>query len=51
MYALRAPETRRKYPQRLKFFFDFVFANGKDLNVQATEFMKKAIKNDQWVYS
>jgi hypothetical protein len=31
VYALRAPETRRKYPQRLKFFFDFVFPNIGDL--------------------
>jgi len=25
LYALRAPETKRKYPQRLKFFFDTLF--------------------------
>jgi len=31
LYALRAPESRRKYPQRLKFFFDFVFSKTDDL--------------------
>lgn len=50
-YALRAPETRRKYPQRLKFFFDFVFPGLSDLNIQAIEFINKAKGNDQFVYS
>ena len=25
MYGLKAPECKKKYPQRLKFFFDFIF--------------------------
>jgi hypothetical protein len=51
LYALRAPETKRKYPQRLKFFFDFVFPDISDLNAQAIEFVKRANGNDQFVYS
>ncbi len=51
LYALRAPETKRKYPQRLKFFFDFLFPELKDLNNQTIEFVKKASKSDQFVYS
>lgn len=51
VYALRAPETRRKYPQRLKFFFDFVFPNIDNLRTQAVEFIKKAKNNDQFVYT
>ena len=50
LYALKAPETKRKYPQRLKFFFDFVFSD-LDINVQAREFIKQARGNDQFVYS
>ncbi len=51
IYALRAPETKRKYPQRLKFFFDFLFADLTNLNAQAEEFIERAKGNDQFVYS
>ncbi|MDQ5869923.1 MAG: hypothetical protein M3530_09400 [Thermoproteota archaeon] len=51
LYALRAPETKRKYPQRLKFFFDFVFSKINDLKGQSIEFINKAKGNDQFVYS
>ena len=51
VYALRAPETKRKYPQRLKFFFDFVFPTIADLKTQAQEFVNKAKGNDQFVYT
>jgi hypothetical protein len=51
VYALKAPETKRKYPQRLKFFLDFVFTNVHDFNAQAIEFVKEAKGNDQFVYS
>jgi hypothetical protein len=50
LYALKAPETKRKYPQRLKFFFDSIFSDS-DINAQAKEFIKKAKGNDQFVYS
>ena len=50
LYALRAPETKRKYPQRLKFFFDFVFPTINDLGSQSIEFISKARGNDQFVY-
>ena len=50
MYALKAPETKRKYPQRLKFFFDSIFP-GLNIDSQAIEFTKKAKGNDQFVYS
>jgi hypothetical protein len=51
LYALRAPETKRKYPQRLKFFFDSVFPAVADLKTQALEFVSKAKGNDQFVYA
>ncbi len=44
LYALRAPETKRKYPQRLKFFFDFVYPDLAKSNIvtQSLEFIKDA---------
>lgn len=50
MYALKAPETKRKYPQRLKFFFDFIFPTIKDFGLRASEFVKNANKNEQFVH-
>ena len=50
LYALKAPETKRKYPQRLKFFLDFIYP-GLDLNGQAREYTKRAKGDDQFVYS
>jgi hypothetical protein len=50
VYALKAPETKRKYPQRLKFFFDSLFPN-LDINTQAKGLVTKAKGNDQFVYS
>lgn len=49
-YALKSPETKRKYTQRLKVFFNFALENDNDLTVQAIEFMKHA-KNLDWVYT
>ena len=50
LYALKIPNTRKKYTERLKFFFNSVFENQKDIESQAIEFVKKA-KSDDWVYS
>ena len=41
MYSLKAPETRRQWPLRLKRFFDFVKIEG-DLDRQAKYFVNKA---------
>lgn len=51
LYALRAPETKKKYPQRLKFFFDYVFPDLNNLNAQAQEFIMRAKGNDDFVYT
>lgn len=52
LYVLRAPETKRKYPQRLKFFFDYVLPAFKDqdLQTQAMEFIKLGRGNSDFVY-
>lgn len=44
-YALRAPETKRQYPRRLKVFMDFVNLEG-DLK-QQTRILKERIQNDR----
>jgi len=49
LYALRAPETKRKYPQRLKFFFDTLLPK-MNLKSQALQFLSEAKRNDQFVY-
>ena len=47
MYALKAPETRRQWPRRLKPFFDFLKIEG-DLEHQAEYFVIKARQDIQW---
>ena len=50
LYALKAPETKRKYPQRLKFFFDSIFPD-LDIHAQSRRFIENAKGNDQFVYA
>jgi hypothetical protein len=49
LYALRAPETRRQYPRRVKVFFDFLKL--EPLENQARDFLSKAKQNPQWAQS
>ena len=48
MYALKAPETRRQYPQRFKMFLDYLKLEGEALEKQAKHFLSKARNNPQW---
>lgn len=48
LYALRAPESRRQYPQRLRVFLDHIKMEGP-LGQQAREFLVKARANPAWV--
>ena len=41
LYALKAPETRRQYPRRLKVFLDYLKLEGT-LEQQAKGFLSKA---------
>lgn len=50
LYALRAPETKRQYPRRLKVFLDHLGLRG-DLQDQAKQFLIKAKSNPQWAQS
>ena len=49
-YALKVEDTRLKYLQRLKFFFNSVLENENDIHSQAIEFMENA-RSSEWVYS
>jgi hypothetical protein len=46
MYALKAPESKRQYPKRLKVFLDFLTSKSEldhsDLENQCREFMEKS---------
>ena len=44
MYALKAAESRRQYPQRFKMFLDYLKLEGA-LEKQAKQFLSKA-RND-----
>jgi hypothetical protein len=47
LYALRAPETKRQYPRRLKVLLDYLGLEG-DLQHQAKQFLAKIKCNPQW---
>ena len=47
MYALRAPDTKRQYSRRFKFFLDFLKTQGT-IEEQAKQFVLKARDNPQW---
>ena len=47
LYALKAPETKRQYPRRLKVFLDFLKLDGT-LEQQSKEFLEKAKQDPQW---
>ena len=47
MYGLRAPESRRQYPPRLKVYLDFLGLKGT-VSQQASEFLEKAKTDAVW---
>jgi hypothetical protein len=46
-YALKAPESRRQYPRRLKIFLDYLGLEG-NIEEQAKQFYLSAISNHAW---
>jgi hypothetical protein len=48
MYALKAPETKRQWPRRLKVFLDFLKLDCTTLEEKAKQFMIKARLNPGW---
>jgi integrase len=49
LYALKAPESRRQYPKRLKVLFDYL-GLVEPLENQALEFVERARGNSKWAY-
>jgi hypothetical protein len=47
IYALKASETRRQWPGRLKVFFDFLKLH-EPIEEQAKQFLLNAKQNQQW---
>ena len=47
LYALKAPESRRQYPKRLKVLFDYI-GLVEPLENQAVEFVKRAKVDSNW---
>jgi hypothetical protein len=50
MYALRAKETKRQYPKRLKIFFDCGLDSNLTLEEQSIIFYRNSIKNNNWTF-
>lgn len=52
LYALRAPESKRQYPRRLKVFLDYLQNKGElestVLDEQCKEFINKSKANPKW---
>src|SRR5215211_450331 len=52
MYALKAPESKRQYPKRLKVFLDFLTSKNElshsDLENQCKEFMTRSQIDPKW---
>lgn len=49
LYALKAPESQRQYPRRLKMLFDYI-GLVQPLENQALEFVKRARADSIWAY-
>jgi len=55
LYALRAPESKRQYPRRLKVFLDYLTKEGElrssILEEQCKEFLVKSRESPKWTNS
>jgi hypothetical protein len=47
MYGLKAPETKRQWPGRLKIFLDYIILDGT-FEQKAKQFLEKARYNPNW---
>ena len=48
LFALKSPESKRQYPQRLKVFMDFAIPSG-DIVQQSIILLKKAFEDPKWL--
>lgn len=48
MYGLKAPETKRQWPGRLKVFLGYLVLDDGTFEEKAKQFIEKARQNPQW---
>ena len=48
LYALKTPETRRKWPLQVKIFLDFLKPDDTTKEEKAKQFMIKARQSPKW---
>jgi len=48
MYGLKAPETKRQWPRRLKIFLDYIMLDGGTFEQKARQFLENARYNPSW---
>ncbi|HEY6536981.1 MAG TPA: hypothetical protein VIY08_14485 [Candidatus Nitrosocosmicus sp.] len=49
MYSIKSPETKKRYPNRLKTFLDYIQIPGKDIEERLVNLYNKAKENPQWL--
>ncbi len=49
MYSIKSPETKKRYPNRLKTFLDYIQVPEDNIEERLISFYKKARENPQWL--
>ncbi len=49
MYAIKSPETKKRYPDRFKAFLDYIQIPGKNIEERLVNFYNKAKQNLPWL--
>ena len=49
IYAIRSPETKKRYPKRIQAFLDHIGLDGKEIEDRLLDFYKLAKGNPQWL--
>jgi hypothetical protein len=45
MYAIKSPETKKRYPDRFKAFLDYIRISGTDIEERLVNFYNQAKQN------
>ena len=51
LYAMKSPVTREKYTGRLSKFLEYVSLEGKNVEEQAKEFVRKSNSDRNWAFA
>jgi hypothetical protein len=49
MYAIKSPETKKRYPDRFKAFLDYIQIPGNDIEERLVDFYNEAKQNLPWL--